>query len=77
MKKSTYSDNAIFNEKDDNHNTHSEHRVGNNLYGSEQKQTEKMCSNTRVVNENIKEGEHIVETRYGRIVKKPDRLMYK
>ena len=43
----------------------------------EKKQTEEVCSNTRVVNEHINEGENIVKTRYGRIVKKPDRLTVK
>ena len=67
---------AISNERDDNQNTHGEYRVRNNLQGSGQKQTEKIYSNTRVVNENISERENIVKTRYGRIVKKPDRFMY-
>ena len=39
-------------------------------------QKEEVCSNTRVVKEHINEGENIVKTRYGRIVKKPHRLMY-
>ena len=37
---------------------------------------EKMANNTRVDNDNIKECENIVKTRYGRIVRKPGRLMY-
>ena len=41
-----------------------------------QKQTEEICSSIRVVNENINEGENIIKTRYRRIVRKPDRLMY-
>ena len=69
-------DKAISNEKDDNKNIHSEQGVKNNLQSSREKQTEEVCSNTRVVNENINEGGNIVKTRYGRIVKMPDRLMY-
>ena len=69
-------DKAISNERDDSKNIHSEHKVRNNLQGSGEKQTEEVCSNTRVVNEHVSEGENIVKTRYGRIVKKPDRLMY-
>ena len=72
----TYMDKAISYERHDNENTHAEHGVRNNLQGSGGKQTEGICGNTRVVNEHIKEGENIVKTRYGRIVKKPDRLMY-
>ena len=53
-----------------------EHGVRNNLQGSWQKQKEEICSSTRVVNDNINEEENIVKTRYGRTVKKPDRLMH-
>ena len=71
-------DKAISNERDDNQNTHGEHGVRNSLQGSGQKQTEEIYSSSRVVNEHINEGENIniVKPRYGRIVKKPDRLMY-
>ena len=40
------------------------------------KQTEEECSNTISDNEHKNEGESIVRIRYGRIAKKPDRLMY-
>ena len=69
-------DKVITNEKDDNKNIHSEQGVKDNLQSIGEKQMEEVCSNTRVVNENINEGENIVKTRYGGIVKKPDRLMY-
>ena len=72
----TYMDKDISNEMDHNKNIHSKHKVRNNLQGSGEKQTEEVCSNTRVVNEYINEWENIVKTRYGRIVRKPDRLMY-
>ena len=69
-------DKTISNEKDDNKNIHSEQGVKNNLKkNSREKQTDEVYSNARVVNKNINEGENIVKTRYGRIVKKPDRLM--
>ena len=69
-------DKAMSNERDDNKNIHSEQGVRNNLQDSGEKQKDEICSNTRVGNEHINEGENIVKTRYGRIVKKPDRLMY-
>ena len=72
----TYLNKAIPDERDDNQNTHGEHGVRNNPQGSGQKQTEEICSSTRMVNENKNKGENIVKTRYGRIVRKPDRLMY-
>ena len=72
----TYTDKAISNEWDNNKNIHGEHEVRNNVQASREKQPEEICSNTRVVNEHINGGENIVKTRYGRIVKKPDRLMY-
>ena len=72
----TYMDKAISNKRDNNKTIHGEHEVRNNLQGSREKQTEEVCSNTRVVNGHINEGGNIVKTRYGRIVKKPDRLMY-
>ena len=72
----SFMDKAISNERDDNKNMQGEHKGRNNLQGSGEKQTEEVCSNTRVDNEHKNEGENIVETRYGRTVKKPDRLMY-
>ena len=66
---------AIPNKNNDSQNTHGEHRVRNNSQGSRQEQIE-ISDGTRVDNDNIKEGENIVKTRYGRIVRKPDRLMY-
>ena len=53
-----------------------EHKDRTNLQGSREKQTEEVCSNTRVDNEHKNEGENIVKTRCGKIVKKPNRLMY-
>ena len=72
----TYKDIAISNEKIDNQNAHGEHGVRNKLQSSKKEQTEEICSSTRVVNENINEGENIVKTRSGRIMKKPDRITY-
>ena len=53
-----------------------EHKDRTNLQGSGEKQTEEVFSNTRVDNEHKNEGGNIVKTRYGRIVKKPDRITY-
>ena len=69
-------DKAISNERDVNKNIDGEQGVRNDLQSSREKLTEEVCPNIRVVNEQINEGENIVKTRYGRIVKKPDRLMY-
>ena len=66
---------AISNKKEDNQNTHGEHGVRNNSQGSRQEQIEEISDSTRMNNDNINEGENIVKTRYGRIVRKPDRLM--
>ena len=52
------------------------HRVRNNSQGSSQEETEEISYSTRVDNDNINEGENFVKTRYGRVVRKPDRLMY-
>ena len=72
----SHSNKAILNEKDDSQNTHGEHGVRSNSQGSRQEQIGEISNGTRVHNDNIKEGENIVKTRYGRIVRKPDRLMY-
>ena len=72
----SYSNKAISNKRDDNQNTHGEHGVRNNSQGSRQEQIEEISDSTRVDNNNINEGENIVKTRFGRIVRKPDRLMY-
>ena len=72
----TPTDKNIANDRDDNKNKQGEHEDRNNLQGIREKQTEEVCSNTRVDNEHKNEGEHIVKARYGRIVKKPDRPMY-
>ena len=53
-----------------------EHNERTNIQDIREKQTEEECSNTRVDNEHKNEGGNIVTTRYGRTVKKPDRLMY-
>ena len=57
----TYLDKAMSNERDDNQNTHGKHKVRNNFQGSRPKQTEETSSSTRVVNENINEGENILK----------------
>ena len=67
----TYSDIVISDERDDNQNTHGEHRVRNDFQGSGQKQTEEISSSTRVVNENINKGENIVKTRYWKNCEEP------
>ena len=59
----TYVDKAIDNERDNNKNIHGEHAVRNKLQGIGEKQTEEICSNTKVVNEHINEGENTVKTR--------------
>ena len=72
----SYSNKATPNNKNDSQGTHCEHRDRNNSQGSGQEQIEKISNVTKVDNDNIKEGENIVKTRYRRIFRKPDRLMY-
>ena len=67
---------ATYNKKEENQNTHGEHGVINNSQGRGHEQKEEISDSTRVDNDNMNEGENIVKTRYGRIVRKPDRLMY-
>ena len=54
-----------------------EHKETKSLQDIKGKQTEEECSNTILDNEHKMMGKNIVRTRYGRIAKKPDRLMYK
>ena len=54
-----------------------EHKDTTNIQDIKGKQTEEECPNTMLVNEHKNDGEYIAKTRYGRIVEKPDRLMYK
>ena len=72
----TPTDKAIANERGDNKNMQGEHKDRTNLQGIREKQKDEVCSNTRVDNEYKNEGENIVNTGYGRILKKSDRLTY-
>ena len=71
-----YSNKITHNNNNDSQGTHGEHRAKNNLQSSRQEQIEKIANEERVDNDTIKASENIVKTRYGRIVRKPDRLMY-
>ena len=46
------------------------------VYKTSKENREEECSNTISDNEHKNDGENIVRTRYERIVKKPDRIMY-
>ena len=48
----------------------------NNSQGSRQEHIQKISNGARIDNDDIQKGENIVKTRYGRTVRKPDRLMY-
>ena len=48
----------------------------NSSQGNRPEHIQEISNETRVGNNNIKEGENIVKTRYGRIVRKPERLTY-
>ena len=63
-------------EKDNNKNMQGEQEDRTNIHDIRKKQSEEECSNTRLDNEHKNDGENIVKTRYGRIVKKPGRLVY-
>ena len=54
-----------------------EHKETNGIQDIKGKQREEECINTISDNKHKNDGENIVRTGYGRIVKKPDRLMYK
>ena len=71
-----YSNKTTHNKNNDSQGTHGEHGAKNNSQGSRQEQREKIANETRVDNDTIKAGENIVMTRYARIIRKPDRLMY-
>ena len=72
----SYSNKITHNNNNDSQDTNGEYSTKNNSQASGQEQIDKMANDTRVDNDNIKEGENTVKTRYRRIVRKPDRLMY-
>ena len=69
-------DRTITLERSGNNNMPYEHKETNSIKDIKGKQTEEECSNTILDNEHKNDGENIVRTRYGRMGKKPDRLMY-
>ena len=71
-----YSNKITHNNNYDSQGTHGEHRAKNNSQGSRQEQIEKIANEAGVDNDTMKVGENIVKTRYGRIIRKPDRLMH-
>ena len=72
----SYSKKTTHNNNNDSQDIHSKQGAKSNSQGTRQEHMEKLSNETWVNNDNIKEGENIVKTRYGRIVRKPDRLMY-
>ena len=72
----SYSNRTTHNNNNDSQGTYGEQGAINNSQGNRQEHIEKISNETRMDNDNIKEGENIVKTKYGRIVRKPDRLMY-
>ena len=55
---------------------HGEQGAENKPQGSKQEHMQEMSNETRVDNDDVQEGENIVKMRYGRTVRKPDRLTY-
>ena len=72
----SYTNKNTHNNNNDSHGIHGEEGSKNNPQGSGQEHIQKIPNETRIGNGNIKEGENIVKTKYGRTVKKPDRLVY-
>ena len=73
----TPTDKTIMDERSKNNNMPYKHKDTNSIQDIKGKQTEEECSNKISDNEHKNNGENIVRTRYGKIVKKPGRLMYK
>ena len=74
-----YFNKITHNNNNDSLGTHGEHRAKNSSQGSGQEQIKKMekiANEAGLDNDTIKAVENIVKTRYGRTVRKPDRLMY-
>ena len=63
--------------RSNNNNMAYEHKKTNGIQDIKGKQREEEFINTIWDNEHKNNGENIVRTRYGRIVRRPDRLMYK
>ena len=72
----SYSNKITQSNNNDNQNIHDKQQAKNNLQGNGQECTQKILNNIRVDNNGIQKGENIVKTRYGRTIRKPDRLMY-
>ena len=64
------------NNNNDSQNILDEQQAKNNLQGNGQQCMQNILNNTRVDNNDIQKGENIVKTRYGRKIRKPDRLPY-
>ena len=56
--------------------THDEQRAKNNSQGGDQEHIQKISNGARIDNDDMQKDENIVKKRYGRTVRKPDRLTY-
>ena len=72
----SYSNKVTHNNNNDSLNIHDEQQAKNHPQGNGQEYTQKTLNDTRVDNNSIQKGKNIVKTRYGRMIRKPDRLTY-
>ena len=72
----TTTNKIITNERHNNNSMPYEHKETNSIQNIKGKQREEEGMNTILDNKHRNDGENIVGTRYGRIIRKPDRLMY-
>ena len=72
----SYSNRTIQNNSNNNLNIHDEQQTKNIPQGTGQEHLQKTVIDTRVDNNGIQKDENIVKTRYGRTIRKLDRLSY-
>ena len=71
----SYSNRTVQSNINNTHNTNNE-QPKSDIPERRQEHTQTTINNTGEDNNKIKEGESCIKTRYGRIIRKPDRLSY-
>ena len=72
-----YSNRTIQGNINNTQSTHDEQNQKNNLQERRQEHPQRTVNNTRENNNKMQQGENCVKIRYGRTIRKPDRLSYK
>ena len=73
----SYSNEITLNKNNDCQDIHGEQGAKKkNPQGNDQEHIQKILNKTRMDNDDIQKGENIIKTRYGRTIRKPDRLTY-